>query len=242
MDLTLSPQKTTSNILINPPKINIRTLVNFHLLIFFWKFSNNIFERILKFFDFLFDFFNLICLMFFKTFLKFFFLNFFLSRLIEIVSIFQQNIFFRFWKKSNWLFVWTPLPAALMVSHSLSQKLNVKNRYICQQSKNLSKIENFDKKLKIFFLGFFLVIFIHLGKLYVHVSKPPKPETTPRRFLDALKMAGKENGVEVELIHTKINIADDRRAWQHERFSLKKVQRIPSNRQHRNDNFRLIGN
>lgn len=55
------------------------------------------------------------------------------------------------------------------------------------------------------------------------MSKPPKEGSTPRRFLDALRAAGKENGVDIELVHTKINIADDRRNWQHERFSLKKV-------------------
>jgi len=61
------------------------------------------------------------------------------------------------------------------------------------------------------------------GKLYVHVSLPPKEGTTSRRFLDALRAAGAENGVEVVLVHSRINRADERRYWQHEQFSFKKV-------------------
>lgn len=57
----------------------------------------------------------------------------------------------------------------------------------------------------------------------MHVSKPPAEKTMPRRFLDALVEAGKENNAEVELVHTKINLADERRQWQHERFSIKRV-------------------
>ena len=68
-----------------------------------------------------------------------------------------------------------------------------------------------------------IILFQFLGKLFIHVSKPPKEGTLSRRFLNALVSSGKQNGVDVEMIHTKINIGTSTRNWQHERFSLKKV-------------------
>uniref|UniRef100_A0A1I8M2A7 Nicalin n=1 Tax=Musca domestica TaxID=7370 RepID=A0A1I8M2A7_MUSDO len=61
-------------------------------------------------------------------------------------------------------------------------------------------------------------------QLYMHVSKPPKENTPMNVFFKHLKKAGqKYQNVTVEGVHKKINLADQQLAWQHERFSIKRL-------------------
>jgi len=57
------------------------------------------------------------------------------------------------------------------------------------------------------------------GPLYIH--KTPKSQTSSKYFIDALK----ENkyGVNIQEVHRKINLGDERTWWQHERFAFKKI-------------------
>lgn len=64
------------------------------------------------------------------------------------------------------------------------------------------------------------------GKLYAHVSKRPADGTLGNKFLKSLEAAASVNSLELELIHKKINIQDESRKWQHERFAFKKVPSI----------------
>ena len=62
--------------------------------------------------------------------------------------------------------------------------------------------------------------------MYVHVSKPPKEGSTARRFLESLQVVGRENGVDVQLVHSKINIAEfllSRTSKGNNAFSIVKV-------------------
>ncbi|XP_017042868.1 nicalin-1 [Drosophila ficusphila] len=60
--------------------------------------------------------------------------------------------------------------------------------------------------------------------LYMHVSKPPKEKTSISNFFKLLKSAAEKysNGLIVEGVHKKINLADTKLAWEHERFSIKR--------------------
>ncbi|EDV32309.2 uncharacterized protein Dana_GF15764 [Drosophila ananassae] len=60
--------------------------------------------------------------------------------------------------------------------------------------------------------------------LYMHVSKPPKEKSSISNFFKLLKSAAEKysNGLAVEGVHKKINLADSKLAWEHERFSIKR--------------------
>ncbi|CAB3383423.1 Hypothetical predicted protein [Cloeon dipterum] len=61
--------------------------------------------------------------------------------------------------------------------------------------------------------------------IYVHYSKPPKEGTATSNFFQELTQAAKELNpeVKVELMHKKINLADKRMFWEHERLSMKRM-------------------
>lgn len=60
-------------------------------------------------------------------------------------------------------------------------------------------------------------------ELYVHVSKPPKENSSGAILLQDLTKIGKQRGVNVSLVHKKINLADEQLAWDHERFSIRRL-------------------
>lgn len=62
------------------------------------------------------------------------------------------------------------------------------------------------------------------GDLFMHVSKPPKDGTSINNFYKLLKLNAQRYGNQtVEGVHKKINLADLTMAWEHERFSMKRV-------------------
>lgn len=60
--------------------------------------------------------------------------------------------------------------------------------------------------------------------LYMHVSKPPKEKTSISNYFKLLKsIAGRNSAnLTVEGVHKKINLADSKLSWEHERFSMKR--------------------
>lgn len=60
--------------------------------------------------------------------------------------------------------------------------------------------------------------------LYMHVSKPPKEGTHMNNFYKQLRTTAQSyENVTVEGIHKKINLAEVQLAWEHERFSMKRM-------------------
>ncbi|KAK9754749.1 Peptidase family M28 [Popillia japonica] len=60
--------------------------------------------------------------------------------------------------------------------------------------------------------------------LYMHVSKPPKDGAPANLFFKALKISSDGYpSVTVDGVHKKINLADDILAWEHERFSIRRL-------------------
>lgn len=60
--------------------------------------------------------------------------------------------------------------------------------------------------------------------MYVHVSKPPKENSPGWLIYKELKAASNFLGnVNVEGVHKKINLADETLAWEHERYSIRRL-------------------
>lgn len=58
----------------------------------------------------------------------------------------------------------------------------------------------------------------------MHVSKPPKEGSPTNLFYNQLKQAAAlHSSVHVDGIHKKINLADENLAWEHERFSIRRL-------------------
>ncbi|XP_035518269.1 nicalin-1 [Morone saxatilis] len=64
-------------------------------------------------------------------------------------------------------------------------------------------------------------------KLYMHVSRPPKQDTPLQSFIQQMEevVSSRFPWVKVGLVHKKINLVESTVAWEHERYSLR---RIPS--------------
>uniref|UniRef100_G3P1Q2 Nicalin n=1 Tax=Gasterosteus aculeatus TaxID=69293 RepID=G3P1Q2_GASAC len=64
-------------------------------------------------------------------------------------------------------------------------------------------------------------------ELYMHVSRPPKADTPMHSFIQQLEevVSSRFPWVKVGLVHKKINLVESTLAWEHERYSLR---RIPS--------------
>ncbi|XP_054278741.1 BOS complex subunit ncln-like [Macrosteles quadrilineatus] len=59
------------------------------------------------------------------------------------------------------------------------------------------------------------------NSLYFHVSKPPRENSPGANFYKELK--GVKSNVPVEVVHKKINLAEEMLAWEHERYSIRKL-------------------
>ena len=61
--------------------------------------------------------------------------------------------------------------------------------------------------------------------IYMHVSKPPKEGSPTSIFLKELKSIAESSGtaITIEGVHKKINLAEDLLAWEHERFSIRRL-------------------
>lgn len=62
-------------------------------------------------------------------------------------------------------------------------------------------------------------------ELYLHVSKPPKEDSPGNQFLQNLQSVIKSfyPDVKFDMVHKKINLAEDLLSWEHERFSIKRL-------------------
>nr|CAG4636847.1 EOG090X02MW [Ceriodaphnia reticulata] len=63
------------------------------------------------------------------------------------------------------------------------------------------------------------------SELNVHVSKPPKDGSNSAIFIEMLKKNAIDifRDVSVNMMHKKINLADDFLAWEHERYSIRRL-------------------
>nr|XP_018903520.1 PREDICTED: nicalin-1 [Bemisia tabaci] len=59
-------------------------------------------------------------------------------------------------------------------------------------------------------------------QLYFHVSKPPKAGSPADQFIKIVKNVS-DDANSIHMVHKKINLADDLLAWEHERFSIKRL-------------------
>ncbi|CAL1531840.1 unnamed protein product [Lymnaea stagnalis] len=63
------------------------------------------------------------------------------------------------------------------------------------------------------------------NNLNLHVSKPPKEDSPGGQLYQHIEDVAKEHFPEVKvgMVHKKINLADEMLAWEHERFSIKRM-------------------
>ncbi|XP_005090447.1 nicalin-1 [Aplysia californica] len=63
------------------------------------------------------------------------------------------------------------------------------------------------------------------NELKLHVSKPPREDSAGGQFYKQLEEVGSSLYPEakVDMVHKKINLADEMLAWEHERFSIKRM-------------------
>ncbi|PIK38191.1 hypothetical protein BSL78_24969 [Apostichopus japonicus] len=73
--------------------------------------------------------------------------------------------------------------------------------------------------------------------LHLHLSKPPKEGTLPYEILQNFKSAARDlyPSFNFSMVHKKINLADEMLAWEHERFSIRRlpagtISHLPSHR------------
>lgn len=62
-------------------------------------------------------------------------------------------------------------------------------------------------------------------ELFMHVSRPPKPDTPMHSFIQILEevISSRFPWVRSSLVHKKINLGESTVAWEHERYSLRRV-------------------
>ena len=62
------------------------------------------------------------------------------------------------------------------------------------------------------------------NQLFMHVSKPPKENSPGFKLVEAFnEVGGQYPDVNFTLVHKKVNLADEIVAWEHERFSLRRL-------------------
>ena len=55
------------------------------------------------------------------------------------------------------------------------------------------------------------------------MSKPPKAGTLLHSFYRSLEEVAAEAGVEVTMVHRKINLQDTRQPWEHHKYSMRRL-------------------
>ncbi|XP_053291860.1 nicalin-1-like [Pleuronectes platessa] len=62
-------------------------------------------------------------------------------------------------------------------------------------------------------------------ELHMHVSRPPKPDTPMHAFMQLLEevVSSRFPWVKLGLVHKKINLVESTVAWEHERYSLRRI-------------------
>lgn len=62
------------------------------------------------------------------------------------------------------------------------------------------------------------------NSIYMHVSKPPKEGSPSSNFFKELKTVSQAyQNSQIDGVHKKINLADELLAWEHERFSIRRL-------------------
>ncbi|KAK7604764.1 hypothetical protein V9T40_005950 [Parthenolecanium corni] len=59
--------------------------------------------------------------------------------------------------------------------------------------------------------------------IYAHVSKPPKNGTVISKVLQELENVASEESTDFQIVHKKINLGEQMLAWEHERYSMKRI-------------------